>query len=257
MQLNRNDILNGQVEAFLIEAERLGLARLMPAEERRQSKRQILDACPEGEDIWLFGYGSLMWNPCIHFCDRQPALIHGYHRQFCLWTPIGRGSPDCRGLMLALAPGGSCRGIAFRIAAEVAETELDVVWNREMVTGAYRPRIMTVATPKGRKTAIAFVINPEHPQYAGRLTLETQASAIAEAEGRLGSCAHLSVTSAINLGSSSIDSVIFISRYVSNVSAKEPEIYCTIDSVSTASCNFCLLSEVSNPVLISAMAAML
>ena len=189
MQLTRNDLLEGPVEAFLVEAERLGLTKLMSAEERRQSKRQILDAYPAGEDIWLFGYGSLMWNPCIHFCDRQPALIHGYHRQFCLWAPIGRGSPDCRGLMLALAPGGSCRGIAFRIDRNIVETELDVVWNREMVTGAYRPRIMTVATPKGRKTAIAFVINPEHPQYSGRLTLETQASAIAEAKGRLGSCA--------------------------------------------------------------------
>ena len=189
MKLNRDDLLNGRIEAFLIEAERLGLARLTPVEERRQSKRQILDAYPAGQDIWLFGYGSLMWNPCIQYCDSQPALIHGYHRQFCLWTPIGRGSPDCLGLMLALAPGGSCRGIAFRIAREVAEAELDVVWNREMITGAYRPRILKVATPKGRQAAIAFVINPEHPQYAGRLPLETQATAIAAAEGRLGSCA--------------------------------------------------------------------
>jgi len=189
MQLNRNDLLDGSVEAFLIEAERQGLATLMPPDERRQSKRQILDAYPAGKDIWLFGYGSLMWNPCIHYCDRQPALIHGYHRQFCLWTPIGRGSPDCHGLVLALAPGGSCRGIAFRIARDAAEQELDVVWNREMITGAYRPRITWVATPTGRHPAITFVVNPAYPRYAGRLSLDDQATAIATAEGRLGSCA--------------------------------------------------------------------
>jgi cation transport protein ChaC len=189
MQLNRNDLLDGSVEAFLIEAERQGLATLMPPDERRQSKRQILDAYPADQDIWLFGYGSLMWNPCIHFSDRQPALIYGYHRQFCLWTPIGRGSPDCHGLVLALAPGGSCRGIAFRIARDVAEQELDLVWNREMITGAYRPRITTVATPTGRHPAITFVVNPDYPRYSGRLSLDDQATAIAKAEGRLGSCA--------------------------------------------------------------------
>ena len=109
MGLKREDIIAGAVEEKIKEAERLGLTTRLPPEQREASKQAMLAALGNDE-IWVFGYGSLMWNPCIHYCDRQPAQIYGYHRSFCLRTPTGRGSPEQPGLMLALKPGGSCRG---------------------------------------------------------------------------------------------------------------------------------------------------
>ena len=189
MNVKREDIENGHVEAILIEAERQGLTRRMLPAERQVSKRRILAELGPGADVWVFAYGSLMWNPCIYYTERRPALIHGYHRSFCLWMPLGRGSPECPGLTLALEPGGSCRGLVFRIAAAEAERELDIIWNREMLTGAYRPRLIDVATPAGPVRAAAFVVNRDYPRYAGRLPPDRVADAIAVAEGRLGSCA--------------------------------------------------------------------
>jgi cation transport protein ChaC len=79
-------------------------------------------------------------NPAFHYVERQTVLIRGWHRQFCLATPIGRGTPQHPGLVLELDRGGSCWGVAFRIARSEAEAELELVWRREMVTGAYVPR---------------------------------------------------------------------------------------------------------------------
>ena len=189
MNVRREDIIDGSIEAFLIEAERMGLMKRLPPEERQASKQAMIAQHADDEDIWVFGYGSLMWNPCVHYKERRPGLIHGYHRSFCFWVPLGRGSPDRPGLMLALEQGGACRGMAFRIAREEADHELDVIWNREMISGAYRPRLVPVATPEGPTKAITFVANRSHPRYAGRLPMETMADTIAVAQGRLGSCA--------------------------------------------------------------------
>lgn len=188
MALKREDIIAGQIEARIVEAERLGLMTRLPPEQREASKRAILDAIGDDE-IWLFGYGSLMWNPCIHFVDRQPALLRGYHRSFCLRSPTGRGTPERPGLMLALKPGGSCRGVAFRIEPALAEQEFDIVWNREMVSGAYRARLLAINTPHGRRRAATFVVNREHPRYAPDVPPTEAAEMIAGAAGWLGSCA--------------------------------------------------------------------
>lgn len=189
MNVKREEILDGTMEAYLAEAERLGLMRRLPAAERQALKAAALARFAPGEDVWVFGYGSLMWNPCIHYAERRAGLVHGYHRSYCLWMPLGRGSPDCQGLMLALEAGGACRGMAYRIAPDELEHELEVVWKREMVGGAYRPHVVKVATDRGPVRAITFVVNRAHPRYAGRLSMETMADAIAVAEGRLGSCA--------------------------------------------------------------------
>ena len=189
MSLTREDILEGRIEKLIIEAERLGhMTRLCP-DERRKSKQAALAQFSDHEEIWLFGYGSLMWNPCIHYADRQPGLVRGYHRNFCLRTSSGRGSPECAGLVLALEPGGSCRGMAFRVEREIADFEMDIVWNREMVSGAYRPRIVKVLTPLGVKRAVTFVINRNHPRYHSGLSLQETAAMIAAAKGHLGTCA--------------------------------------------------------------------
>lgn len=188
MTLTREHIEAGLIEEKVKEAERLGLTTRLPPAQRQASKRAILEAIGDDE-VWLFGYGSLMWNPCIHYLDRQPALLHGYHRSFCLRAPTGRGSPDCPGLMLALKPGGSCRGIGYRIDPALAETEFDVVWNREMVSGAYRPRLLTLRTPLGPRRAATFVVNRDHPRYLPDVAPEQAAAMIARAEGWLGRCA--------------------------------------------------------------------
>ena len=188
MTLKREDILAGVVEQRMQEAERLGLMTRLRPEQRQASKQAILDQLGAAE-IWLFGYGSLMWNPCIDYCDRQSALLYGYHRSYCLQTPVGRGTPEQPGLMLALKRGGSCNGIAYQIDWAVAEHELDVVWNREMISGAYQPRLVMLRTPLGLKRSIAFTINTQHKLYVDNMPLEQAAAMIATASGWLGSCA--------------------------------------------------------------------
>jgi cation transport protein ChaC len=116
-------------------------------EERRASLQATLAAQPAPGEVWLFGYGSLIWNPAFHYIEQKPVLIRGWHREFCLSTPIGRGTPDSPGLVLGLDRGGSCRGVAFRIARAEAEAELELVWRREMVTGAYVPRWIRLHCP--------------------------------------------------------------------------------------------------------------
>jgi len=188
MALKREDILAGYIEEKVKEAEQLGLTTRLPPEVREASKHAMLEAIGEGE-IWLFGYGSLMWNPCIHYLDRQPALLRGFHRNFCLRAPTGRGSPERPGLMLALKNGGSCRGIAYRIDPAIADHELSIVWNREMVSGAYQPRLLKLLTPQAEIKAITFVVNRQHPRFVPHIALDESARLIAQAEGWLGSCA--------------------------------------------------------------------
>ncbi len=139
--------------------------------------------------IWIFAYGSLIWNPTFHFVARRIGRIRGYHRQFCLRTPIGRGSKDCPGLVLALERGGSCRGVAFELAAAKAPHEIELLWRREMVSGSYRPRWVRVETDEGPVEAVTFVINRAHPNYAGGLDFDVTCRMIADAVGMLGPCA--------------------------------------------------------------------
>src|SRR3984957_6389090 len=142
-----------------------------------------------GEDVWLFGYGSLMWNPAIEFAERRAGVVRGWHRRFCLWLHIGRGSPDNPGLMLALDRGGSCVGMLFRIPASDARAELLLAWRRELFTSAYRSRWVTAMTTEGPVRAVTFVANRAHLRYAGRLDEASVAARLATATGSLGSCA--------------------------------------------------------------------
>jgi glutathione-specific gamma-glutamylcyclotransferase len=148
----------------------------------------ILAEHDPGQDLWLFAYGSLMWNPAFYFAERAPALLRAWHRRFCLWLSAGRGSPATPGLMLALDRGGSCHGIAYRVAAP-ARDELLLVWRREMFGNAYRARWVQLAMPEGSTRGITFVANPRHDRYADALSDETVAARLASAGGPLGSCA--------------------------------------------------------------------
>ncbi len=158
-------------------------------EEIEASLDAMLAAHPPGTDAFVFGYGSLMWNPAFHFSGRTLATLYGWHRHFCLEMPFGRGTPEQPGLMMALDRGGSCRGIAFRIAAPHVREELLLVWRREMSGAVYRARWVTAQIGATPVRAITFVANRAHALYVGTLTENEIAAILAHAAGPLGSCA--------------------------------------------------------------------
>jgi cation transport protein ChaC len=157
-------------------------------EEIEASLSGTLERHDPAEDIWVFGYGSLMWNPAFHFTERRLGTIRGWHRRFCLWLSRGRGSPEQPGLMLALDRGGTCRGVAFRVPAAQVRQELLLVWRREMLSGAYLARWVTLMTEDGPIPAVTFVVNQAHKRYSGKLTATETADRILTASGELGSC---------------------------------------------------------------------
>lgn len=140
---------------------------------------------PRG-DLWIFGYGSLMWDPCFPHVDSAPALIYGYHRELCIYSSRWRGSPERPGLVLGLDRGGACRGVAFRIAAAHVARSLEALWEREMRRGVYHPRLLHARLPARTAQVLAFVANPMHPGYAGTLPAERTAELIANGHGDRG-----------------------------------------------------------------------
>ncbi|MDO9074061.1 MAG: gamma-glutamylcyclotransferase [Rubrivivax sp.] len=151
------------------------------------SRRATLGARDPAQDLWLYAYGSLMWDPAVQFEEVRRARLPGHQRRFTFRTHIGRGSPACPGLMLSIeARPGDCEGLVFRIAAEHVELESAILWRREMLRGAYTPRLLPLATPQGEVTALVFVSNPEHPDHVGELPLDETARTIARAEGVMG-----------------------------------------------------------------------
>ena len=162
--------------------------QLATDEELLATRRALVPDDADTSDIWVFGYGSLMFNPVMDYVERVRATIYGHHRRFCLWTRLGRGSPDCPGLVLALDRGGCCPGIAFRLNPEVAIAELDLLWRREMITLAYRACWLTLHTDEGKKPAIGFVARPDRENYATPMSISEEADTIAAAVGFIGPC---------------------------------------------------------------------
>ena len=138
------------------------------------------------EPVWVFAYGSLMWNPEIAFAEARPGFLHGYHRSFCLYSRDYRGTPERPGLVLGLDRGGSCRGIAYRLPPDRVGETLDRIWAREMTGQVYRMRPVAVRTPQGPVAAHACVVRRASPDYAGRLSLDAAARVLATAVGGRG-----------------------------------------------------------------------
>ena len=136
--------------------------------------------------VWIFAYGSLMWNPEMPFAERRPALLRGYHRSFCLYSRDYRGTPESPGLVLGLDRGGACRGIAYRLPPDGLGAAIDRVWAREMAGQVYDMRPVSVATPAGSLAAHAFTVRRNNRDYAGRLAPEEVARIIAGAAGGRG-----------------------------------------------------------------------
>ena len=173
----------------LLARERDGAEASIASEDQLlESRRLVIADDADVSDFWVFGYGSLIYNPIIEHSHRAIASIYGYHRRFCLWTKIGRGSPDCPGLVLSLDRGGSCKGVAFRLNPQNAIAELDLLWRREMMTMAYRPRLISLHTDIGLKRGLAFVANPARPAYAQPMPFEATVEVVAHAAGFNGPC---------------------------------------------------------------------
>jgi cation transport protein ChaC len=159
-------------------------------EQMEQSQKDFLALQqPRQKDLWVFAYGSLMWNPAINFRERRRGVLKGYSRRLDLWMRGGRGSPDCPGLMLGLEKGGTAEGVAMLLPADAAdaEYELSLVWQREMFTSVYLPQWVDVETDKGTVRAVTVISNTEHDMYAGQLPEDRIASIVKSATGVLGS----------------------------------------------------------------------
>jgi cation transport protein ChaC len=187
LKLTRESILDGTLHAS-VRAILGPNVRFMTPAERAAQVQEILARAPRSGRVWVFAFGSLIWNPAFHFVERRTARIHGFHRQFCLWARAGRGTPERPGLMLSLEPGGSCNGVVYRLAQRSAATELDVIWRREMFTMAYRPVWTVARTPEGHEPAIAFSANRAHERYVPGLADGEVARYLATGAGPMGRC---------------------------------------------------------------------
>jgi cation transport protein ChaC len=141
------------------------------------------------EDLWVFGYGSLIWRPGFDHLERVPARLIGAHRALCVFSHVHRGTPERPGLVLGLDLGGACRGIAYRVAAKQRAATIEYLRAREQVTSVYRETTRSVTLlgePERRVTALVYMIDRGHTQYAGRLDLATQLHLVRQGHGRSG-----------------------------------------------------------------------
>ena len=184
--ISRQSLQDGTIQRLAKERDGEN-SDLLSDEELLASRRKLIpDDYPD--DIWLFGYGSLIWNPMVEVCATELGRIYGHHRRFCLRTKIGRGTPELPGLILGLERGGSCTGQLLKMDKSIAVAELDLLWKREMINSSYQPKIVKAHLDNGRKiNAVTFVIDRQSPAYCCGLSLDEEAEIITTAEGFIGS----------------------------------------------------------------------
>jgi len=155
--------------------------------QRKSQQSSDRRSCCENGDFWVFGYGSLMWRPGFDFIESALADVQGYHRSLCIFSHVHRGTPERPGLVLGLDHGGSCQGVAFRVAGARREETLAYLRDRELVTSVYLERTLPVRFAEGESVpALAYVVDRSHEQYAGRLPLEEVTRLVAGARGAFG-----------------------------------------------------------------------
>jgi cation transport protein ChaC len=153
--------------------------------------RMSMTSTPENapDDLWVFGYGSLMWRPGFDYLAREEGLLIGAHRALCIYSWVHRGTPERPGLVLGLDQGGACRGIAYRVAAASRDETIAYLRAREQATMVYRETwrpVWLAGDPKRRVQAVCYIADRRHPQYAGRLTLERQLHLVRQGHGKGG-----------------------------------------------------------------------
>lgn len=141
----------------------------------------------EAGDLWVFGYGSLIWRPGFAFAESRQARLHGYHRSLCIFSHVHRGTPEQPGLVLGLDRGGVCRGLAFRVQAAQAPETIAYLRAREQATSVYVERHVTVRLDDGRHVgAMVYVADRKHLQYAGKLPQEELLRLVRQGRGESG-----------------------------------------------------------------------
>jgi glutathione-specific gamma-glutamylcyclotransferase len=149
---------------------------------------RFLNTVPRG-DLWIFGYGSLMWAPDFPHAERKSGRVHGYHRALCILSSRYRGTPEKPGLVMGLCRGGSCWGIAFRVRASQARDVLDTLWKREMLNNVYVPTFVSVTLQATQRVhALAFVADTTHRQFVRELDVAGRARLVAQGIGQRGRC---------------------------------------------------------------------
>ena len=144
-------------------------------------------------DIWIFGYGSLIWRPGFRYLEAVTGRLHGFHRRLCVWSHVYRGSSRNPGLVLGLDRGGSCRGLAYRVDPGRADAVRTYLHERELIYGIYRPIELTITLMgNGRKgdrvRASTYVVDQTHPQYAAGLDDSERAAVVIRSTGSAGRC---------------------------------------------------------------------
>ncbi|BCF95065.1 gamma-glutamylcyclotransferase [Paraburkholderia largidicola] len=182
--LSRELLVNGTLHSRIAQAAGLGL--LWTSEQMRRSLSETMEGIDQS-NVWIFAYGSLIWNPIFQVALKRTARIYGYHRGFYLSSVVGRGNPEQPGIMLALDAGGSCDGVVLKIGGDDVQTELELLWKREMLAGSYHPRWVMGRSSEGDVRALTFVANRGAPNYIGRISDEEAARRLMIARGPLGS----------------------------------------------------------------------
>ncbi|HCP01757.1 MAG TPA: gamma-glutamylcyclotransferase [Rhodospirillaceae bacterium] len=187
-KIKRESIRSGEIYRMLKQQQHVTNIRPLTDAERAAALAKFFTGSP-ARDVWVFGYGSLIWNPAFHYSEKRTARVWGYHRSFCLQAILGRGSPETPGLMLALDRGGSCNGVAFKLPTGRQRDELSVVWDREMALDSYVAVWIRAMTSEGPVKAVTFVINRDNERYVGKLPESRQVELLATASGYLGTSA--------------------------------------------------------------------
>ncbi|MFI5407794.1 gamma-glutamylcyclotransferase [Kaistia sp. UC242_56] len=159
-------------------------------------------------DFWVFGYGSLMWRPGFAFEEAHPAHLEGERRAFCVQSYVYRGTPEHPGLVLGLDRGGSCRGMAFRVAPEARESVLAYLRERELVTNSYLEVERSIRLERPARDyvrAVTYVVDRDHPQYAGDLSREAVLVQVRDSVGKAGSNRDYVLATAAHLASLGIE----------------------------------------------------
>ena len=187
IKLTKENISKGQLGDKIKSIS--GSDKVLTTKELLNARRNIIPDKGIGEDIYIFAYGSLLWNPTVDYEEEYLAKIYGFHRSFCMKTNLGRGSFKKPGLMLGLDRGGSCRGSALKLKKSEAIKNIDILFRREMVTGAYKPKLLKTILEDGRKVmSLAFTVDKKHKNYFQNKAIRTKATMISNAHGFLGTC---------------------------------------------------------------------
>ena len=187
VKLTRDNISKGQIRETIRSIP--GSDKVLSDNDLLSARRKIIPDIGIGEDIYIFAYGSLLWNPTVDYEEQFIAKIFGFHRSFCMKTRLGRGSFENPGLMLGLDKGGSCLGSAFKLTNKTAIQNIDILFRREMVTGAYRPKLLKTKLENGKNVlSLAFTVDKKHKNYFPKNTPQIKANIISKAHGFLGRC---------------------------------------------------------------------